>query len=95
LTAEKAASWGLIWRCVEDDALLHEARRICEHFSIAPTEGLALIKRALDASAGNSLDDQLDLERAMQREAARNPDYQEGVRAFMEKRKPSFAGRKK
>lgn len=94
LTAEKAASWGLIWRCVDDNALIYEARRICEHFSVAPTQGLALIKRALDASPGNTLDAQLDLERALQREAGSHPDYQEGVRAFMEKRKPSFAGRK-
>ena len=67
---------------------------MCEHFSAAPTQGLALIKRALDASAGNSLDAQLDLERDLQREAARHPDYAEGVRAFMEKRKPNFTGRK-
>ena len=51
LKAEKAAEWGMIWRCVADDALIYEARRICEHFSIAPTQGLALIKRALNASA--------------------------------------------
>jgi len=93
LSAEKAASWGLIWRCVADDALIYEARRICEHFSIAPTQGLALIKRALNASAGNTLDAQLDLERDLQREAGMNPDYAEGVRAFMEKRKPKFRGR--
>ncbi len=94
LPAETAANWGLIWKCVPDNALIYEARRICEHFSIAPTQGLALIKRALDASASNTLDSQLDLERDLQREAGAIPDYQEGVRAFMEKRKPNFTGRK-
>ena len=69
-------------------------RRICEHFTAAPTQGLALIKRALDASAGNDLNAQLDLERDLQREASLTPDYAEGVRAFMEKRKAKFTGRK-
>jgi 2-(1,2-epoxy-1,2-dihydrophenyl)acetyl-CoA isomerase len=95
LTAEKAASWGLIWRAVEDEVLMHEATRICEHFALAPTQGLALIKRALNASATNTLDAQLDLERDLQRAASLTPDYVEGVRAFMEKRKASFTGRKK
>ncbi|MCF8477707.1 MAG: 2-(1,2-epoxy-1,2-dihydrophenyl)acetyl-CoA isomerase PaaG [Pseudolabrys sp.] len=94
LKAEKAADWGMIWRCVDDDALIYEARRICEHFAGAPTQGLALIKRALDASATNDLDTQLDLERDLQRQANMLPDYAEGVRAFMEKRTPKFTGRK-
>ena len=95
LPAEKAASWGLIWRAVDDEVLMHEAARICEHFAIAPTQGLALIKRALNESATNTLDAQLDLERDIQREAHLTPDYAEGVRAFMEKRKANFTGRKK
>lgn len=95
LPAEKAAEWGLIWSCVNDTALMDEARRLCTHFATAPTFGLGLIKRALNASATNTLDAQLDLERASQREAGDHPDYQEGVRSFMEKRKPVYIGRKK
>lgn len=94
LPAEKAESWGLIWKVVDDDALMSEAEKLCVHFAGAPTQGLALIKRALDASAANDLDAQLDFERDCQREASQTADYAEGVRAFMEKRKPKFTGRK-
>ena len=93
--AAQAADWGMIWRCVDDDQLLPEATALCAQFATAPTQGLALIKRALDASATNTLDEQLDLERDLQREAVMSPDYAEGVRAFMEKRKPKFQGRKR
>lgn len=94
LSAEKAAQWGMIWRCVDDTELAGEAYKMCEHFAAAPTFGLALIKQALNASGGNSLDAQLDLERDLQRAANLTPDYAEGVRAFMEKRKAVFTGRK-
>jgi 2-(1,2-epoxy-1,2-dihydrophenyl)acetyl-CoA isomerase len=92
--AETAAAWGMIWRAVDDDKLMAEAMALAEHFARQPTEGLGLIKRAFDRSATNSLDAQLDLERDLQGEAGRTPDYAEGVRAFMEKRAPNFKGRR-
>jgi 2-(1,2-epoxy-1,2-dihydrophenyl)acetyl-CoA isomerase len=94
LPADKAESWGLIWKAIDDDALMTEAEKICAHFATGPTVGLALIKRALDASWENDLSTQLDLERDLQREASLTPDYAEGVRAFMEKRPAAFTGRK-
>jgi 2-(1,2-epoxy-1,2-dihydrophenyl)acetyl-CoA isomerase len=71
-----------------------EAEKLCAHFARAPTYGLGLVKQALDAGQTNDLATQLDLERDLQREASRAPDYAEGVRAFFEKRKPVFTGRK-
>ena len=92
LSAEKAEQWGLIWRCVEDDQLMDEAMQLARHLATQPTKGLALIKRALHASTDNSFDQQLDLERDLQRLAGRTDDYREGVAAFMEKRTPNFKG---
>jgi 2-(1,2-epoxy-1,2-dihydrophenyl)acetyl-CoA isomerase len=94
LPAATAEAWGLIWKTYEDEILMEEAHKLCARFAVAPTAGLALIKRALDQSWDNSLEDQLDLERDFQREASLNPDYAEGVRAFMEKRPPRFSGRR-
>jgi 2-(1,2-epoxy-1,2-dihydrophenyl)acetyl-CoA isomerase len=58
-----------------------------------PTRGLGLIKRGLNAGLAHSLDEQLAFEEGLQREAGRTADYAEGVRAFVEKRKPTFTGR--
>ena len=93
LTAEEAASWGLIWRYVDDEQLSTAVEKLLQQLAQAPTRGLAAIKRALDASAGNTLALQLDLERDLQRTLGESADYREGVAAFTAKRPPQFTGR--
>jgi 2-(1,2-epoxy-1,2-dihydrophenyl)acetyl-CoA isomerase len=93
LAADEAERIGLIWKCVEDATLADESRALARHFAVQPTRGLAAIKRALQASALNTLDQQLALERDLQRELGRTLDYREGVTAFLEKRPPRFQGR--
>jgi len=92
LSAEQAAAWGLIWKCVDDDQLASETDALARHLAQAPTLGLARTKQALQASGLNSLETQLDLERDFMRELGRSADYREGVAAFTEKRAPRFTG---
>jgi len=93
LPAEDAEHWGLIWKAVDDARLMDEAGSLARTLADGPTKAYGLIKKALHASAGNSLDAQLDLERDLQREAGLSEDYREGVAAFMQKRKPVFKGK--
>lgn len=93
IPAEKAEAWGLIWKAVDDDKLAAEVDAAASRFATGPTYGFALQKQAFANSAHNTLDAQLNLERALQSRAGASPDYAEGVDAFLSKRKPSFTGR--
>ncbi len=93
ISAEDAASWGLIWQVVDDDALLETATALGRALAAGPTAGFAAIKEAMNRSLDHTLDEQLDLERDLQRRAGTTHDYGEGVRAFMDKRTPEFEGR--
>ena len=93
LSAEKAETWGLIWKAVPDEELAAETMSMARHFATAPTKGLAFTKQALYASPHNTLQQQLTLECGMMSELGRTEDYREGVAAFMEKRAPQFQGK--
>lgn len=92
VTAEQAATWGLIWRAVDDEALQEEARELAERLAAGPTLGLGLTKRLIQEAATADLDTQLDAERDAQRQAGFSDDYAEGVAAFLQKRTPAFRG---
>ena len=92
ITAEQAESWGMIWKCIDDDDLMSEAITLSEHLAEQPTRGLASIKRLIHVSFSNTLDEQLELEKAAMQELGQSYDYKEGVSAFVEKRQPKFRG---
>ena len=93
LSAEQAAEWGLIWRCVEDAQFKETVESLAAQLASAPTLGLARTKQAVYESWGRALDGQLDQERDFQRELGRSHDYTEGVAAFVGKRTATFTGR--
>jgi 2-(1,2-epoxy-1,2-dihydrophenyl)acetyl-CoA isomerase len=93
LDAGRAKEWGLVFDVVPSGALAEVSLGIAKRLASMPTRGLGIAKRGFNAAFANDLDTQLALEEELQREAGKTADYAEGVRAFVEKRKPVFQGR--
>jgi 2-(1,2-epoxy-1,2-dihydrophenyl)acetyl-CoA isomerase len=93
LGAERAAQWGLIWACVEDDLLLLEAQQLAQRLARLPAHAVIEARRAFEASARHTLPEQLHYESERQRELLNRPSFAEGVAAFLQKRPPEFPGR--
>lgn len=92
VSAREAEAQGMIWKCVPDAELLDQARALAGKLAVMPTKAIALTKQALDRSHHATLDEQLDTENELQSVAGASHDYNEGVKAFLEKRKPVYTG---
>lgn len=90
--AVEAERMGMIYKSVPDDEFEASWTKTAGKLAAMPTKGLWLTKDLLNQSFNNSLNQQLDAEDRAQSIAGKSYDYQEGVNAFLEKRKPEFKG---
>ena len=93
LPAPRALELGMIYRICTLEQLETVGSGLAAQLATQPTATLAMIKRMLNASLHNTLEQQLEMEAEYQGRAAATADYTEGVSAFLDKRKPSFTGR--
>tara|TARA_B100001758_G_C18201959_1_gene500328 strand:- start:27 stop:797 length:771 start_codon:yes stop_codon:yes gene_type:complete len=93
ITAKEAVKMGMIYKSIPEDEFENESWRLVSKLAAMPTKGIALTKRLLNASYENNLEEQLKMEENFQNIAAGTDDFQEGVNAFLKKRKPNFTGK--
>jgi 2-(1,2-epoxy-1,2-dihydrophenyl)acetyl-CoA isomerase len=90
--AEQAEKMGMIYAVYSDQEFPQASLALAKKLAELPTRALALIKQALNHSANNTLEAQLNLESELQQQALKTKDFKEGIDAFLNKRVPRFRG---
>lgn len=92
ITGKEAYEMGLVNKVVPLGELDQAVAAYTTYLAAAPTQAIGLMKRMLNRSMQSSLEETLEYEAYCQQIAGSTSDYQEGVAAFLEKRKPHFTG---
>mgnify|MGYP003666881347 FL=1 len=92
ISGEKAADWGMIYKCVEDDALMDETGTLARRLADGPTVALGVMRQNLAAALESDYASALFRESEGQRIAGDSKDAREGAISFLQKRKPEFKG---
>lgn len=90
---EQAAEWGLIYKCVEDDALAGEVAALAARLAAGPTLAYGVMRRNILTALEHGLADTMQAEAEGQRVAGGSQDAMEGGMAFLQKRKAEFKGK--
>jgi 2-(1,2-epoxy-1,2-dihydrophenyl)acetyl-CoA isomerase len=91
--AKEAESMGMIYKAFPDEEFEAKTDELLKKLAGMPTYGLALTKKAFYLGLQHGLEEQLKTETQLQILASESDDYQEGVAAFLQKRKPQFQGK--
>ncbi len=92
IPAPEAERMGMLYKYFPDEIFAEESMKLAKQLAEMPTKSLTFIKHALNYSSVNTFEEQLKIEDEFQKQALQTHDYKEGVKAFLEKRKPDFIG---
>ena len=90
ISSAQALAWGLVTKVAPDEKVIEETMSVLEGLAKSSIHSFAWSKKLLTDSFNHTLETQLELERQGISDCARHPHGQEGIRAFVEKRRPVF-----
>jgi 2-(1,2-epoxy-1,2-dihydrophenyl)acetyl-CoA isomerase len=93
LDADEALAWGILNEVTDDDSVVDAAMSLASRLAKGPTQAYGAVKTLLNESFEHGLETQMELEARAIAEMSATADGREGIRAFLDKRKPEFTGR--